>query len=108
MRKIKELLKLDKKSFLFFCIGCILALSIEQQGWWSMLLFKQGEFHNDWWMIISENIKIWKEGGTLNALYTTEYSSGLKSYYIWTAAMIVSLLVLLLSVAILIYKKVKK
>ncbi len=106
--KIKEFLKLDRRKFFFFILGCLFAIALEQQGWWSLILFKQGEFHNDWWMIISEDIKSWQDGNNLKVLYTTKTQQATLAYNIWNIILAVTSILILLSILILIYGKVKK
>lgn len=106
--KAKEFLKLDKKKFFFFVLGCFFAIALEQQGWWSLVLYNQGEFHNDWWIIISEDIKSWQEGGNLKVLYSTESQQAILAYNIWNVILTVTSILILLSVLISIYNRVKK
>jgi hypothetical protein len=106
--KIKELLKLNKGKIFFFVLGCIFALAWEQQGWWNLILFNHGEFHNDWWIIISEDIKSWEDGGNLNVLYSAKTQQALLSYNIWSIILTIASILILLSILISIYTRVKK
>jgi len=106
--KIKEFLKLDKKKIFFFILGCIFAIALEQQGWWSLILFKQGDSHNDWWILISEDINSWQDGENLNVLYTTKTQQATLAYNIWNVILVITSIIILLSVLISAYNKVKK
>jgi hypothetical protein len=107
-KKIKEYLRLDKKKFLFFVFGCLFVLALEQQGWWGLILFNHGEFHNDWWIFISEDVKSWEEAGMLKVLYTASAGSAMLVYNIWTVLIIIGVGFFCLSAAIAIYDKVKR
>jgi hypothetical protein len=106
--KWKEFLKLDKKKLVFFVFGCLFVLALEQQGWWSLILFNHGEFHNDWWIFISEDVKSWEEDGMLKVLYTADVNSARLVYNIWTVLLIIGVIFFSLSIAIWIYEKVRK
>jgi hypothetical protein len=106
--KLKEFLKLDKKKLMFFIFGCLFVLALEQQMWWSLILFNHGSFHNDWWIFISEDVKSWEENGVLNVLYTADVKSATLVYNIWTVLIIVGLGFICLSAIIWIYDRVKK
>jgi len=104
----KEFLKLDKKKILFFLFGCLFALALEQQMWWSLVLFNHGNFHNDWWIFISEDVSSSEENGQLKVLYTTDVNSARLVYNIWTLLVIIGLIFILSSALIWIYSKVRK
>jgi hypothetical protein len=106
--KIKEFLKLSKGKIFFFVLGCIFALAWEQQGWWKFIIFNRGEFHNDWWMLISEDIKPWEESGILKVLYSTRSQQALLVYNIWTIILSIASALILLSILISIYMRVRK
>lgn len=106
--KIKEFLKLDKRKIFFFILGCLFTIALEQQGWWSLILFKQGEFHNDWWILISEDINSWQDGNDLKVLYTTKTQQATLAYNIWNVILAIASILILSSVLISVYKKVKK
>ena len=106
--RIKGFLKLNKEKIFFFVLGCAFALAWEQQSWWHLTLFNHGEFHNDWWIIISEDIKSWEDGDNLNVLYSTKTQQAVLSYNIWNIILSIASILILLSISISIYSRVKK
>ena len=73
--------------------------------WWSFIISKRGEFHNDWWVFISEDIKSWEEDGVLKVLYTTDLESAGFVCNIWTFIVIICLMILIVASIIAIYDK---
>jgi len=73
--------------------------------WWSFIISKRGEFHNDWWVFISEDIKSWEEDGVLKVLYTTDLESANFVYNIWTGIAVLCLIIVILACIMCIYSK---
>jgi len=88
-------MRIDKKSLVFFILGALLAISIEQLMWWNLLISKS-EMHNDFWIIISEDIKSFQEGSKLKAIYSTDIGQAGLILNIWKILFVISIVILLI------------
>ena len=91
-------MKIDKKSLAFLLLGALIAISSEQLLWWNLIISKN-EFHNDFWILISEDIKSFQEGSKLTVVYSTDINQANLVLNIWKVLLVVfviSLLILIL------------
>ena len=93
-------MKIDKKFLVFLALGAFIAISVEQLLWWNAILAKN-TIHNDFWMIISEDMKSYQEGSKLMVLYSTDINQANLVLNIWKILLVISLL----SLTVLIYRK---
>lgn len=94
-------MRIDKKSLVFLFLGALIAVSLEQLLWWDLIISKRGEIHNDFWVLISENIKPSLEGSNLTVVYSTDINQAILVLNIWKILLLISFIALI----ILIVKK---
>jgi hypothetical protein len=91
-------MKVDRRSLAFLILGALIAISLEQLLWWSLIL-SQKTVHNDFWILISEDINSSQEGSNLVTVYSTGMNQANLVLNIWEILLvifIISLLVLIL------------
>jgi len=91
-------MKVDRRSLAFLILGALLAISLEQLLWWNLIL-SQKTVHNDFWILISEDINSSQEGSNLVTVYSTGMNQANLVLNIWEILLvifIISLLVLIL------------
>lgn len=84
-------MKVEKKSIAFLILGGLIALSLEQIGWWHLIITNPGKIHNDFWILISEDINTSQEGTRLNVLYSTDINQANLVFNIWEILFLISL-----------------
>ena len=87
-------MKIDKKSLAFLFLGALIAISIEQMGWWQLIISNPGKVHNDFWILISEDINTSQQGSKLSVLYSTEVAQASLVLNIWKILLVISVIAL--------------
>ncbi len=85
-------MKIGKKYFAFMLLGALIALSFEQTGWWNLIVSNPGKVHNDFWILISEDINTSQQGQTLNVLYSTNVQQAHLVLNIWKILLLISII----------------
>jgi hypothetical protein len=85
-------MKLDKKYLVFLFLGALMAISIEQMGWWQLIISNPGKIHNDFWILISEDINTSQQESNLNVLYSTNLQQASLVLNIWRILLFISLI----------------
>jgi len=85
-------MKIDKKYFVFLFFGALIALSLEQMGWWQLIVSNPGKVHNDFWILISEDINTSQQESNLNVLYSTNLKQANLVLNIWKILLVISLI----------------
>lgn len=85
-------MKIDKKYFLLLFLGALLAISLEQMGWWNLIISNPGKVHNNFWILISEDINTYQQGTKLNVLYSTDVNQANLVLNIWKILFVISLI----------------
>lgn len=93
-------MKIDKKSLMFLFLGSLIAISLEQFLWWDLII-SQKEVHNDFWVLISEDVKSFQQGSKLMVLYSTDINQANLVLNIWKILLVISVL----SLAVMILRK---
>jgi len=91
-------MKFDKRSLAFLILGALIAISLEQLLWWNLIL-SQKAVHNDFWILISEDISSFQNGSKFTTVYSTDINQANLVLNIWEILLvifIISLLVLIL------------
>lgn len=96
------MMRFDKKYLYFLFLGALISLSIEQALWWSLII-SQKTVHNDFWILISEDIKSIQEGSKLVVLYSTDMNQAKLVLNIWEILLVISVV----SLCILVVRKKK-
>lgn len=96
------MMRFDKKYLYFLFLGALISLSIEQALWWSLII-SQKTVHNDFWILISEDIKSIQEGLKLVVLYSTDMNQAKLVLNIWEILLVISVV----SLCILVVRKKK-
>jgi hypothetical protein len=86
-------MKTYQKSLIFLFLGALIALSFEQMGWWQLILSNPGKVHNDFWILISEDISTSKQGTNLDVLYSTNLEQANLVLNIWKILLVLSIAV---------------
>lgn len=89
-------MKVDRKNLAFLFLGALIAISIEQLGWWQVVISNPGKVHNDFWIIISEEINTSQQGSDLVVLYSTNVSQANLVFNIWKILLVLALIALAL------------
>lgn len=85
-------MKIGKKSLVFLFLGALIALSVEQMGWWNLIISNPGKVHNDFWILISEDINTSKQGSNLLVLYSTNVNQANLVFNIWKILLVISII----------------
>lgn len=85
-------MKIWKKYFAFMLLGALIALSLEQMGWWNLIVSNPGKVHNDFWILISEDINTSQQGQTLNVLYSANIQQANLVLNIWKILLVISII----------------
>ena len=85
-------MKLDKKYLVFLFLGAVIAISIEQLGWWQLIVSNPGKIHNNFWILISEDISTSQQGSNMNVLYSTDLKQAYLVLNIWKILLVISLI----------------
>lgn len=83
----------NKKYFVFLILGALIAISFEQLGWWSLIISNPGTIHNNFWILISEDINTSQKGSTLQVLYSTDINQANLVFNIWETLLVISIVV---------------
>ena len=94
-------MKIDKKSLAFLFLGALIAISVEQMEWWQLIISNPGKVHNDFWILISEDINTSQQGSKLSVLYSTDITQANFVLNIWKILLVISLI----STIILLFRK---
>jgi uncharacterized membrane protein len=94
-------MKFDKKYLVFLFLGAVIAICVEQLGWWQLIISNPGKMHNDFWILISEDINTSQQGSNLNVLYSTDLKQANLVLNIWKILLVISLI----STIILLFRK---
>jgi hypothetical protein len=86
-------MKFDKKYLVFLFLGAVIAISIEQLGWWQLIISNPGKIHNDFWILISEDINTSQQGTNLNILYSTNLNQANLVLNIWKILLAISIII---------------
>ena len=86
-------MKFDKKYLAFLVLGALAALSVEQTGWWQLIISNPGKVHNDFWILISEDINTSQQGTSLNVLYSTNLNQANLVLNIWKILLVISIII---------------
>ena len=88
-----DFVKSSKKYFAFLFLGTLIAISVEQSGWWQLIVSNPGKIHNDFSILISEDISTGKAGSTYSVLYTTDVNQANLVLNIWKILLVISVIV---------------
>jgi len=86
-------MKINKKSLIFLFLGALIAISIEQLGWWNLVISNHGKIHNDFWILISEDINTSQQSSNLVVLYSTDAKQANLVFNIWKILLVISIVV---------------
>jgi hypothetical protein len=86
-------MKFDKKYLVFLFLGAVIAISIEQLGWWQLIISNPGKIHNDFWILISEDINTSQQETNLNVLYSTNLNQANLVLNIWKILLAISIII---------------
>jgi len=85
-----------RKTLAFLFLGALIAISIEQLGWWNLIISNPGKIHNDFWILISEDINTSQQGSNLVVLYSTNAGQANLVFNIWEILLVLALIALAL------------
>ena len=86
-------MKFKKKNLAFLFLGALIALSIEQLGWWNLIISNPGKVHNDFWILISEDINTSQQGSNLVVLYSADINQANLVLNIWKILLVISIII---------------
>jgi len=87
-------MKINLKSLIFLSLGALIAISVEQMGWWQLIISNPGKVHNDFWILISEDINTSEQGSKLSVLYSTDVKQANLVLNIWKILLVISVIAL--------------
>ncbi|MFH0711314.1 MAG: hypothetical protein V1944_01935 [Candidatus Aenigmatarchaeota archaeon] len=88
-------MNIDKRNLAFLFLGALIAISAEQLLWWDLIVSER-TIHNDFWILISEDVKSFEEGSKLNVIYTTDASQARLVFNIWEVLLVIFVVALLI------------
>jgi hypothetical protein len=87
-------MKLNKSNLAFLFLGALIAISVEQLMWWNLII-SQKSLHNDFWILISEDIKSFQQGSKLVVNYSTDINQANFVLNIWKILLLISIVSLI-------------
>ncbi|MBS3055206.1 MAG: hypothetical protein J4452_01810 [Candidatus Aenigmarchaeota archaeon] len=79
---------IERKNLIFLFLGALIAISLEQFLWWDLII-SQKTVHNDFWILISEDVKSYQEGSKLDVLYSTDINQANLVLNIWKILVVI-------------------
>jgi hypothetical protein len=86
-------MKFRKKDILFLFLGALIAISAEQLGWWNLIISNPGKVHNDFWILISEDINTSEQNMNLVVNYSTNINQANLVFNIWKILLVISIVI---------------
>jgi len=74
-------------------LGALIALSMEQSGWWNLIISNPSKVHNDFWVLISEDINTSEQNMNLVVNYSTNINQANLVFNIWKSLLVISIVI---------------